>query len=99
GTDDVRPTARLVHAEPGGSERSVSGDVYVVRPGEFHATVVSGGRPAATLALGESLPGRSDMSLGPLSGEAHRSVREICDRGETVVAVRAALRRIDGPDD
>ncbi|WP_129286645.1 hypothetical protein [Streptomyces sp. GZWMJZ-114] len=99
GTDEVRRTARLVRAEPGGSERSTSGDVYVVGPGEFHATVVGGGRPAATLVLGATLPGRSDMSLGPLRGEGHRSVREICDREETVVAVRAALRRIDGPGD
>ncbi|WP_432159389.1 hypothetical protein [Streptomyces sp. NRRL F-5630] len=99
GTDEVRRTARLVRGEPGGSERSARGDVYVVRPGEFHATVVGGGRPAATLVLGETLPGRSDMSLGPLDGEGYRSVREVCRREETVVAVRAALRRIDGPGD
>ncbi|WP_431034791.1 hypothetical protein ACQYWQ_13500 [Streptomyces sp. P6-2-1] len=99
GTDEVRRTGRLVRGEPDGFARSTSGDVYVVRPGEFHATVVSEGRSAATLVLGETLPGRRDMSLGPLYGEGHRSVREVCDRGETVSAVRAALRRIDEADD
>jgi hypothetical protein len=99
GTDEVRRTGRLVRGEPDGFAHSASGDVYVVRPGEFHTTVVSGGRSAATLVLGETLPGRRDMSLGPLDGEGHRSVREVCGREETVVAVRAALRRIDEADD
>ncbi|MEU6735958.1 hypothetical protein ABZ929_22670 [Streptomyces physcomitrii] len=98
GTDEVRRTARLVRGEPDGFERSSIGDVYVVRPGEFHATVVSGGRPAATLVLGEKRSGHSDMALGPLSGKGRRSVREVCDRGETVVVVRAALRRIHEAD-
>ncbi|MFD8726847.1 hypothetical protein [Streptomyces sp. NPDC059611] len=98
GTDEVRGTARFVRGVPDGFGHSTAGDVYVVRPGEFHATVVAGGRPAATLVLGETQPGSKDMSLGLLSGEDHRSVREICGREETAVAVRAALRRIDEAD-
>ncbi|MFJ9688269.1 hypothetical protein ACIRRX_21605 [Streptomyces bacillaris] len=98
GTDEVRGTPRFVRGIPDGSGHSTTGDVYVVRPGEFHATVVADGRPAATLVLGETQPGSKDMSLGLLSGEGHRSVREICGREETVVAVRAALRRIDEAD-
>lgn len=98
GTDQVRRTARLVRGVPDGFGRNATGDVYVVGPGEFHATVVTGGRPAATLVLGEALPGSKDMSLGLLSGEEHSSVREVCGREETVVAVRAALRRIDEAD-
>ncbi|MFZ4279812.1 hypothetical protein [Streptomyces rhizosphaericola] len=98
GTDEVRGTTRFVRGIPDGSGHSTTGDVYVVRPGEFHATVVADGRPAATLVLGETQPGSKDMSLGRLSGEGHRSVREICGREETVVAVRAALRRIDEAD-
>ncbi|MFD8061477.1 hypothetical protein ACFXA0_28545 [Streptomyces cyaneofuscatus] len=98
GTDEVRRTARFVRGVPDGFGHSTTGDVYVVRPGEFHATVVADGRPAATLVLGETQPGSKDMSLGLLSGEGHRSVREICGTEETVVAVRAALRRIDATD-
>ncbi|MFC4034431.1 hypothetical protein ACFO3J_23555 [Streptomyces polygonati] len=99
GADEVRPTARLVHSEPLDLRRNGSGEVYTVQPGEFHATMVEGGRPAATLVLGRSLPGRTDLSLGPLHGGGHRSVRGACNRPETVSAVQTALRRINARDD
>ncbi len=99
GADEVRPTSRLVRSELRGARESGRGEVYTVQPGEFHATVVAESRSAATLVLGRTLPGRTDLSLGPLHGGGHHSVREVCDRRQTECAVRTALRRIDARDD
>ncbi|WP_333771084.1 hypothetical protein [Streptomyces sp. IBSBF 2435] len=98
GTDDVRPTARVVSSELRAAQTNHYGDVYMVRPGEFHTTTVPDGCFAATLVLGNVLPGGTDLALGPLHGDAVRSVRELCDRQQTVAAVRTALRRIDAQD-
>ncbi|MFJ4923014.1 hypothetical protein [Streptomyces sp. NPDC088725] len=94
GVDELRPTSRLVRTEPGPVHTSSSGDTYSVRAGEFHATVVARGEPAATLVLGRSLPGRTDLSLGPLHGGGHRTVRRLCDAEHTERTVRTALRRV-----
>lgn len=94
GVDEIRPTSWLVRSEPGPELVSAGGDTYTLAAGEFHATVVAPERPAATLVLGLSLPGRVDLSLGPLDGGAGRTTRRLCDAGQTVRTVRKALRRI-----
>ncbi|MEK2472520.1 hypothetical protein ACH4YO_33650 [Streptomyces noursei] len=94
GVDELRPTARLVHCEPGPAASSGSGETYSLPAGEFHATVVTRGQPAATLVLGRSLPGHTDLSLGPLHGRGHRTVRRLCGAEQTERTVRTALRRI-----
>ncbi|QHC22993.1 hypothetical protein [Streptomyces sp. GS7] len=94
GVDELRPTSRLVHCEPGPAVSSGSGETYSLPAGEFHATVVARGQPAATLVLGRSLPGYTDLSLGPLHGRGHRTVRRRCGAEHTERTVRTALRRI-----
>ncbi|MBT2504566.1 hypothetical protein J7I98_01390 [Streptomyces sp. ISL-98] len=94
GVDEVRPTSWLVRSEPGPQLVSSGGESYTLEAGEFHATVVAPERPAATLVLGLSLPGRVDLSLGPLDGRPARTTRKLCDTGQTERTVRRALRRI-----
>ncbi|MFI7101388.1 hypothetical protein ACIBK8_18685 [Streptomyces sp. NPDC050161] len=94
GVDELRPTSRLVRCEPGPAHSSVSGETYALPAGEFHATVVAEGEPTATLVLGRSLPGHTDLSLGPVHGRRHRTVRRLCAAEHTERTVRTALRRI-----
>ncbi|GAA3159954.1 MULTISPECIES: hypothetical protein [Streptomyces] len=94
GVDELRPTSRLVRCEPGPAAASGSGETYSLPAGEFHATVVTRDEPAATLVLGRSLPGHTDLSLGPLHGRGHRTVRRLCGAEHTERTVRTALRRI-----
>lgn len=94
GVDDIRPTGRLVHGEPGPEQASFQGDVYTLPAGRFHATVVAGEEPAATLVLGRTLPGHTDLSLGPLHGGGHRTVRRLCGAADTERSARRALGRI-----
>ncbi|MET8681902.1 hypothetical protein ABZW18_31065 [Streptomyces sp. NPDC004647] len=97
GLDDIRPTSRLVSCEPGPEQTSARGEIYTLPAGEFHATVVPQGSAAATLVLGRSLPGRSDLSLGPVHGTVHQVVRQTCDAGQTARTARTVLRRIHAP--
>ncbi|MDQ0993331.1 hypothetical protein [Streptomyces sp. V3I7] len=94
GLDELRPTQRLVRCRPGAEQTSARGQTYALAAGEFHTTVVRDGRPTATLVLGRSLPGRVDLSLGPLTAPGHRMLRRACDATETARIARAALRRI-----
>lgn len=98
GVDELRPTRRLVTCRPGAEQTSVRGQTYALPAGEFHTTVVTDGRPTATLVLGRTLPGRTDLSLGPLQAPGHRMVRRRCDASRTARIARAALRRIHEPE-
>jgi hypothetical protein len=94
GTDELRPTRRLVRSEPGPGHISQGGETYTLAAGEFHSTLVREGEPAATLVLGRTLPGRTDLFLGPVHGRGHRTVRRLCGAEDTRRSVRAALRRV-----
>lgn len=94
GVDELRPTSRLVRSEPGPGHTSSSGDTYSVSAGEFHATVVARGQPTATLVLGRSLPGHTDLFLGPLHDRGRRTMRQLCELGQTAQTARTALRRV-----
>ncbi|SCK44462.1 hypothetical protein H181DRAFT_03928 [Streptomyces sp. WMMB 714] len=96
GVDELRPTARLVECLPGPEETSGTGETYTLPPGEFHSTVVARDEPAATLVLGRSLPGHTDLVLGPVHGGGHRTVRRLCGATHTERTVRTALRRVHG---
>ncbi|CAL9408793.1 hypothetical protein SUDANB6_01609 [Streptomyces sp. enrichment culture] len=98
GVDELRPTGRLVTCRPGTEQTSVRGQTYVLPAGAFHTTVVPGDRPTATLVLGRTLPGRADLSLGPLQAPGHRMVRHKCDAARTARIARAVLRRIHEPE-
>ncbi|MEV5882971.1 hypothetical protein AB0L74_09690 [Streptomyces sp. NPDC052020] len=97
GVDEVRPTRRLVSCLPGAEQTSVRGQTYALPAGEFHTTVVPGGHPTATLVLGRTVPGRADLSLGPLQAPGHRMVRRMCDATQTARIARAVLRRMHEP--
>ncbi|GHC34809.1 hypothetical protein [Streptomyces cinnamoneus] len=94
--DEIRPTPRLVRCTPGPEETSSGGEIYTLPAGQFHATVVPPGTAAATLLFGRTLPGRRDLSLGPVHGTHHRVVRQTCDAAQTARTARTVLRRIDG---
>ncbi|MGW0946868.1 hypothetical protein ACWD4O_30565 [Streptomyces sp. NPDC002623] len=94
GVDELRPTRRLVRCSPGPERTSSRGQTYALAAGEFHTTVVPDGRPTATLVLGRTLPGRADLSLGPVRAPGHRVVRRMCDAAQTARIAQAALRRI-----
>ncbi|MEV0535182.1 hypothetical protein [Kitasatospora sp. NPDC050463] len=98
GTDEIRPTSRLVRWEPVGEQRSARGETYTLAAGEFHATLLAGGAPAATVVLGRSVPGPVDVVLGPVDGSARRVVRRLCDAAQTARIAGEAARRISGPD-
>jgi hypothetical protein len=98
GVDELRPTRRLVRCLRGPEQTSTRGQTYALAAGEFHTTVVPDGRPTATLVLGRTLPGRADLSLGPLRTPGHRMVRKVCDAAQTVRIAQAALRRIHEPE-
>lgn len=98
GIDELRPTERLVRCLPGVEQTAVRGQTYSLPAGEFHTSVVADGRPAATLVLGRTLPGRADLSVGPLSASGHRMVRRTCDAAQTARIAQAALRRIHEPE-
>ncbi|MFD7135932.1 hypothetical protein [Streptomyces sp. NPDC059894] len=98
GVDELRPTDRLVRCLPDVEQTSARGQTYDLPAGEFHTTVVPDGRPAATLVLGRTLPGRADLSLGPLRAPGRRMVRRTCDAAQTARIARAALRRIHEPE-
>ncbi|MFF7358016.1 MULTISPECIES: hypothetical protein [Streptomyces] len=98
GVDELRPTGRLVRCRSGIEHTSGPGQTYALPAGEFHTTVVPDDHPTATLVLGRTLPGRVDLSLGPLSAPGHRVVRSTCDATQTARIARAALRRIHEPE-
>ncbi|WP_405787991.1 hypothetical protein OG753_08895 [Streptomyces sp. NBC_00029] len=95
GVDEIRPTSVLVRSEPGPALVSSGGETYTLAAGEFHATALEGAEPAATLVHGMSVPGRLDLSLGPLDGGPRRTTRRLCDTAQTVRSVHTVLRRID----
>ncbi|MFD0276308.1 hypothetical protein ACFVHB_20730 [Kitasatospora sp. NPDC127111] len=94
GADEIRPTPRLVRWEALGERTSTRGETYTLAAGEFHATVLPGGAPAATVVLGRSVPGPVDVVLGPVDGTARRVVRRQCDAARTARIAEAAARRL-----
>lgn len=95
GVDEIVPTATLVRGEPGRERVNGPGETYTLPAGEFHATCTDGRTPAATLVLGRTVPGGTDLSLGPLDGPPRTMTRGLYDEEHTVAAARTALRRID----
>jgi hypothetical protein len=71
-TDDIVPTGRLVSCETGQTELAVRDDVYTVRAGTFHSSVVGGDGAVATVALGIMISGGADLSLGDPHAGTHQ---------------------------
>jgi hypothetical protein len=95
--DELVPTVRFVHCWPGQRQAVRAGDVYSVPAGVFHATDVSAGTGAATVALGRLVPGAPDCLLGPPEANRHEVRRRLCDADQTSVIARAALDLLTGP--
>lgn len=90
--DQVRATTRLVRCEVATVEINQEGDDYAVPAGVFHATVIRG--EAATVALGSSRPGTTDLSLGGIDTRTHWIRRQCCDRDETVSVARMVVQQL-----
>ncbi|MEV7117098.1 hypothetical protein [Kitasatospora griseola] len=98
GTDEIRPSPRLVRWEPLAEQTSARGETYTLGAGEFHATMLPDAAPAATVVLGRTVPGPVDVVLGPVDGAARRVVRRRCDAARTARIADEAARRISGRD-
>lgn len=90
--DEVRETPRLVRCGIRTVELNRPGDIYSLSAGAFHTTVVQG--EAATVALGNSRPGKVDLSLGGIHRKTHRVRRQYCDHHETARTVRVVTERL-----
>ncbi|SDG03845.1 hypothetical protein SAMN05421505_101182 [Sinosporangium album] len=88
--DRIRPTARTVRLRRGASELWGPGDTYALPAGVFHSSVIPEGGEAATVALGRTIPGSGDLSLGPLDAAPHHVRRTLCDAAETARAAHLA---------
>ncbi|WP_248964924.1 hypothetical protein [Sphaerisporangium perillae] len=92
--DSIRPTGRIVTYTPGASAVYGAGQVYTLRAGVFHRSVIPEGTDTATIALGSGRKGTADLSLGPVGTRSHRVVRRHCDDEETARAARLAAEHL-----
>lgn len=92
--DELVPTPRHVRCLPGQVHAVSAGDVYSVAAGVFHATEVRPDAEAATVALGQTVPGLPDRTLGPPNSDLHRVRRRRCDRDQSVQIARVILDRL-----
>lgn len=92
--DELVPTGRTVRCVPGQRQVISAGDVYSLPAGDFHATTVTPGTEAATVALGRTVPGAADFSLAALGATASRTRRTRCDARQTAEAARIVLDRL-----
>jgi hypothetical protein len=90
-TDDIVPTARLVHCESGESAQIIRDDVYTVPAGTFHESVSDPAEPAVTVVLASTVPDGMDLSLGSPGTVAHRVRRNRCSQAETAALARAII--------
>ncbi|MCE6998159.1 hypothetical protein LZG04_25665 [Saccharothrix sp. S26] len=95
--DVLHPTGRLVRAEVEAVTTHRAGEGYTQRAGVFHQTLVPDPQGlVATVALGLTRPGGTDLSLGGLDTGAHRTRRESCPPEVAAQVVRAARAAIGG---
>lgn len=92
--DELIPTPRYVRCLPGQRQAVAAGDVYSVPAGMFHATEVRPGADAATVALGHTVPGLPDRTLGLPNSDLHRVRRRRCDRDQTARIARGIVDRL-----
>lgn len=92
--DRLVPTARTVDATAGVPDHWVAGTTYELAAGEFHASTLPGGTPAATVVLGLHHPTRPDLTLGRLDTPEHRLTRRLHSPAETISLARTALDRL-----
>jgi hypothetical protein len=90
--DELRETPRLVRCGLRAVELSQRGDIYSLAAGIFHNTVVQG--ETATVALGRSRRGKTDLSLGGIGMKTHQVRRQHCDRDETAHAARVVTEQL-----
>jgi hypothetical protein len=89
-TDDIVPTQRLVRCDPGDSALAVRDDVYMVPAGTFHSTAAV---RAVTVALGSTVAGATDLSLGDPATRSHRVRRKGLGPRETTALARRVIER------
>jgi hypothetical protein len=90
-TDDIVPTARLVHCESGESAQIIRDDVYTVPAGTFHESVSDPAELTVTVVLASTVADGTDLSLGSPGTVAHRVRRNRCSQAETAALARAII--------
>jgi hypothetical protein len=95
--DDIIPTQRLVHCEPGESAMNVRDDVYTVPAGTFHSSAADPTVPTVTVVLANAVVGGADLSLGSPGTPAHRVRRKRSGQAETAALARAIVDRYQMP--
>jgi hypothetical protein len=86
--DEIRATPRLVGARSHLMQTRRTGESYRLRAGRFHITEVDPAHSTVTVALGRTVPGSVDLSLGAVGGRDHQVRRRHCDPAETVAVAR-----------
>lgn len=82
--DDIRPTGRLVRHEIAATDEYGTGDRYRLAAGVFHQTLLPDeANMAVTVALGRTMTGAVDLSLGGLDTATHQVRREVYDEPAT----------------
>lgn len=95
--DVLHPTGRLVRTEIDAVTTHRAGEGYTQRAGVFHQTLVPDPQGlVATVALGLTRPGGTDLSLGGLDTASHRTRRESCPPEVATRVVRAARAALGG---
>jgi len=95
--DMIRTTDRLVRHEIETTSTHRARQRYRLSAGVFHQTVVPDDEElVATIALGRTMVGVSDQSLGGLDTADHRVRREQCDARDTIEAAAAVRDAVAG---
>ncbi|WP_198035371.1 hypothetical protein [Streptacidiphilus rugosus] len=104
GVDELRPTSRLVRWSAAPTEIHGPRRIYRMASGEFHSTVEAPPRrgpsgwvrqSSATVVVGRSAAGRTDLALGPLHGLPHQVQRRHCSAPESADIALRILRRMN----
>jgi len=94
--DEIRATPRLVGAHSRLMQTRGIGESYRLGAGRFHCTEVDHAHSTVTVALGHTIPGATDLSLGAVNGQSHRMRRRRCSPAETVALARWIVRLVVG---
>lgn len=94
GTDELLPTERIVGYAPEQPTVVRTGESYSLPAEAFHVTWVDARSEVVTVALGKTVEGARNQSLGPLNSTAHTVRRQYMSVTETVTLAKSILDRL-----